>query len=490
MALASQSVRTNDRRRITFSQRRLINPKSIALASVAALGLVLVWWGASWLFGSSNDEPEGLTADETLGAIADGSLSIAPADQVKGPGVPASALRSAESDTKPKNEATPSIRSLVADDRKAGEAAANVPTIEMGGRAARSQDATSRDSATPAANSRVGLQTGTTPPSTPPSAPPVPPGNDSSRDPQGTPGTGDAKRESSPSGSPPATQTKPGQAPPTGPTERTSPESDRALSSAGVTNADLTQALRLQTSDPIQARVLATRALASPQLSAGDRERGYELVNALWRSLFLSSNINPNDAFMRVHTIQPGESLAKVVRSQGLACETLLLKRINGIKDERRIQIGQRLRVPKGAFHAEVIKSEFRLNLFMDAGSGSSDRVMVASFRCGIGESNGTPTGQFKVRPKSKLIDPEWTHPKTGQHFGSHDPMNPIGEHWIGIMGVEAANQNFLGYGIHGTIEPDSIGRDKSLGCVRLLADDVAFVYECLVDPQSTILIK
>ncbi len=70
MALASQSVRTNDRRRITFSQRRLINPKSIALASVAAMGLVLVWWGASWLFSGSNDEPEGLTADEIKARMA------------------------------------------------------------------------------------------------------------------------------------------------------------------------------------------------------------------------------------------------------------------------------------------------------------------------------------------------------------------------------------------------------------------------------------
>lgn len=238
------------------------------------------------------------------------------------------------------------------------------------------------------------------------------------------------------------------------------------------------------------ARALVTRALDAGNLSASDRLRGYELVNALGKSLFLNTNVNPNDPVMKVHTIQPGESLAKVVRNEGLACETLLLKRINGIKDERRIQIGQRVRVPKGAFHAEVIKSEFRFNLYLDAGEGSTERVMVASLPCGLGESNGTPTGLFKVRPKSKLIDPEWTHPKTGEHFASNDPRNPIGEYWIGIMGLEDKNKDLAGYGIHGTVDPESIGHERSLGCIRMLADDIAYVYECLVDPQSTIRIK
>jgi hypothetical protein len=35
---------------------------------------------------------------------------------------------------------------------------------------------------------------------------------------------------------------------------------------------------------------------------------------------------------------------------------------------------------------------------------------------------------------------------------------------------------------MHGTVEPESIGRDKSLGCVRLIADDVATVWETLGD--------
>ena len=57
------------------------------------------------------------------------------------------------------------------------------------------------------------------------------------------------------------------------------------------------------------------------------------------------------------------------------------------------------------------------------------------------------------------------------------DPMNPIGEHWIGIMGVEASNQNFMGYGIHGTIEPNSIGKSVSNGCLRMVNAHVIDLY-------------
>ena len=52
------------------------------------------------------------------------------------------------------------------------------------------------------------------------------------------------------------------------------------------------------------------------------------------------------------------------------------------------------------------------------------------------------------------------------------DPANPLGERWIDIGDS---------YGIHGTHEPDSIGQDKSRGCVRMLNEDVAEVYDFLI---------
>lgn len=254
-----------------------------------------------------------------------------------------------------------------------------------------------------------------------------------------------------------------------------------------VGNADLAQALALAGSDPVEARRRLSLAVDSGSLSTGERERAYALCDELMRSLFLNPKATAKDPTIRIHTVASGESLEKIVRTQGLACDWRLVARMNGLTDPRKIRVGQKLRVPVGTFHAEVIKSQYRLNLFLGEGPG---RTLVASFPVGLGTDGGTPTGMFRVRANSKLVDPEWTHPHTGEHFQPNDPKNPIGEWWIGIEGVEDGNREKLGFGIHGTIEPDSIGKDRSLGCVRLLNDDVAIIYATLTEPESTILIR
>lgn len=474
MALASQSISTGDRRRITYSQRRLLSPRLIGTVAVA--GAVVL--GSWWLLSGGNDDG----ADPTSGSLAGVTPADSELEPLPGGGTSEGSSGPSAPRTEPSRAAAPerpSLRALVAEDRASGTVGNGVgSTIEMG--------------------SRSGAQAPTTPPATTPPAstpagaqPPTSPAANPAANPATNPATSPANVPPAPQGTPqPGHQPTQPPAQPTTITPPAAPPGGSGGVPTGVANTDLAKAFQLQSTDPVSARVLVTRALDGGTLSPSDRERAYELVNGLGKALFLNTNINPNDPMMRVHAIQPGESLAKIVRNQGLACETLLLKRINGIKDERRLQIGQKLRVPKGAFHAEVVKAEYRFNLYLDAGEGSTERVMVASLRCGLGESGGTPTGLFRVRPKSKLIDPEWTHPKTGEHYMSNDPKNPIGEHWIGIMGVEPGNKDLLGYGIHGTVDPDSIGKDRSLGCVRMLADDIAFVYECLVDPQSTIRIR
>ena len=51
-------------------------------------------------------------------------------------------------------------------------------------------------------------------------------------------------------------------------------------------------------------------------------------------------------------------------------------------------------------------------------------------------------------------------------------------------MGEAAALE---GYGIHGTIDPGSIGKSMSMGCVRLGDADVALVYELLGEGSSVV---
>ena len=251
-------------------------------------------------------------------------------------------------------------------------------------------------------------------------------------------------------------------------------------------NSALQAALAQVDTDPVAARTSLTRLLEGSATTTTDRLKAYDAINKVNAMLTFSERVLANDPYAKQYTVKEGDSLSNIRKSLNLNCEWRFLQRINHLPTERSIRIGQVLKTPTGAFHGEVRKSEFRLNIFEGDGP---DRVMVASYPIALGEFNSTPTGAFAIRPRSKLIDPEWRNPRTGQHFESNDPANPIGERWIGLKGIEPHNKNFEGYGIHGTTDLGSIGKQASMGCVRMLPQDVEMVYELLTEPNSIVTI-
>ena len=251
-------------------------------------------------------------------------------------------------------------------------------------------------------------------------------------------------------------------------------------------NSALQAALAQVDTDPVAARASLTRLLEGSATTTTDRLKAYDAINKVNIMLTFSERVLANDPYAKQYTVKEGDSLSNIRKSLNLDCEWRFLQRINHLPTERSIRIGQVLKTPTGAFHGEVRKSEFRLNIFEGDGPG---RVMVASYPIALGEFNSTPTGAFAIRPRSKLIDPEWRNPRTGQHFESNDPANPIGERWIGLKGIEPHNKNFEGYGIHGTTDLGSIGKQASMGCVRMLPQDVEMVYELLTEPNSIVTI-
>ena len=249
---------------------------------------------------------------------------------------------------------------------------------------------------------------------------------------------------------------------------------------------DLPTALGMIGTDPIAARLQLTRLIDSGTLAPDAKRQAIDAIATVNASLFFSSTVNPADALMTTYTVKSGDALSKIARKAGMAADWRMIMRLNGIKDPNRIRAGQVLKVPTCTFHAVVNKSEYRLYLY--AGEGA-DRVLVATYAVGLGEHNSTPTGAFMLKPGSKLVNPEWRNPRTGEFFKADDPKNPIGERWIGLQGVDAGNSKAMSYGIHGTTDPASIGKQASMGCVRLKDADVEVIYEALTEPNSTIVI-
>ncbi len=248
----------------------------------------------------------------------------------------------------------------------------------------------------------------------------------------------------------------------------------------------LPTALAMIAGDPVGARLALTRLVDSGTLTGTDYASALGALQEINAKLVFSPTVAPGDATMRTYTVASGDSLSKIAKRNDVQTDWRFIQRINLLKSEKSLRVGQALKIPVGAFHAEISKSNYLMRIY--AGEGPS-RVIVATYIVGLGELNSTPTGAFMVRPKSKLINPEWRNPRTGEHFQPDDPKNPIGERWIGLIGVDLDNQGFTGYGIHGTVEPDSIGKQASMGCVRMRDSEVAAVYELLTEPNSTVVI-
>lgn len=208
-------------------------------------------------------------------------------------------------------------------------------------------------------------------------------------------------------------------------------------------------------------------------------------LSQLSETLVFGSGVAQRDPFAREFIIPEGGVLAKIAQNQTNGLHWKFLARINGISSPNRIRSGQRLKLLDGPFHAVVDKSAYRLDLWMGQ---EDDRVYVRSFNVGLGRDNRTPEGQFQV--SSRVENPQHTDPETGKVFDKDDPMNPVGEHWIAIRGTEPATEKLSGFGLHGTIEENSIGRSESLGCVRMLPNDIALLYEVLSPGRSEVLLR
>lgn len=247
----------------------------------------------------------------------------------------------------------------------------------------------------------------------------------------------------------------------------------------------------IERGQPVKGRAVLSRLLfgsgAQPRMSLSPRDAQSirDVLASVNQSLVFSDRISPGDPLTETYTVQSGDMLVRIAPRYRISYH--LIERINHV-DARRLRVGQKLKLVKGPFHAVVHKSAFRMDLYLNDPDGQP--IYVRSFSVGLGENDSTPIGRWRVRPNSKLENPGWTHPRTNVYFAPDNIENPIGEYWLGLDGLDENTKGRNGYGIHGTIEPNSVGRMMSLGCIRLLPDDIALIFELLVETHSTVEVR
>jgi lipoprotein-anchoring transpeptidase ErfK/SrfK len=156
----------------------------------------------------------------------------------------------------------------------------------------------------------------------------------------------------------------------------------------------------------------------------------------------------------------------------------------------------------RGPFHAVVSKGRFTVDLFLQR--EGLPRVWVKRVRCGLGKDGSTPVGMWKVGRDyidghvilgGKLEHPTWNPPPSSDLRG---PIQygqkgyALGEKglWIGLVGIDENTRGKRDYGIHSTSDPTSIGKEQSLGCIRLADDDIELVYSLLYEVYSSVQTK
>ena len=237
----------------------------------------------------------------------------------------------------------------------------------------------------------------------------------------------------------------------------------------------------------IEGRKMLSRVLTSgdPSVTASDALAIRDTLASVNKSIVFTDRTLENDPLVEMYTIVSGDLLSTIARKYKVTYQ--FLEQINSV-DAKRIRVGQKIKVIKGPFHAVVDKSDYRMDVFAKDTDGAS--LYITSFSVGVGKDDSTPIGSFICRSSGKVINPSYTHPRTGKFYAAEDPENPVGEHWIALEGTDEHTKGIRGYAIHGTIDPASIGKQASLGCVRMLAKDVEQVYKLLVDGQSTVVIQ
>ena len=244
--------------------------------------------------------------------------------------------------------------------------------------------------------------------------------------------------------------------------------------------------------DLVAARAILNEPLVSGRLVESDAQAVRHALMELNSKLVFSAKPYSADPFEVPVLVQPGMRLQKLANQYDITWP--LLCRVNGYEPTdagaRRIRSGTTLKAIKGPFCAVVNKSAFRMDLYLGGLPGEANSTYVTSVSVGLGKDDSTPNGLWTVELHNKVRNPIYYSPRGEGIFKSDDPKNPLGGFWIGLKGEDGAAVGKNSYGIHGTIEPESIGKQSSMGCIRLSHDDIALVFDMLVEIKSRVLVQ
>ena len=228
----------------------------------------------------------------------------------------------------------------------------------------------------------------------------------------------------------------------------------------------------------IEARDKLNDALSMP-MNNTQRTLVKQKLSELADKWLFSRTVFPTDRLCSNYQVKGGDLLRTIGNENKVPWE--ILQEVNKISRPELLKSGEMIKVVHGPFHAKVFRSTFTMDMYLQ-------NTFVCSFSVGLGqEGKETPTGLWSVKQGGKMIKPPWSDPDTGTLLNYGDPGYALGSRWIALDGLRGEAKDRTGFGIHGTIEPETIGTKSSKGCIRLHNGDVVKVYSLLTEVHSLV---
>lgn len=228
----------------------------------------------------------------------------------------------------------------------------------------------------------------------------------------------------------------------------------------------LAEARQLATQDQLE----AARERALPILDQSKNAAAIAGAEALLGQVDVALVLSPRAMPEKTdYTVQAGDSLAALAKKNNTTVD--VIRKGNNLPGAT-IRAGDRLRLFSGNFHITVDKSDNTLVLYLN------DRFFKR-YAVGTGQYGKTPVGEFFI--SDKIPNPPWWR-SDGKLVPYGDTNNVLGTHWMALSTTNGSP--IRGYGIHGTWQPETIGKQASAGCVRLLNSEVEELFTLV--PENT----
>ena len=217
--------------------------------------------------------------------------------------------------------------------------------------------------------------------------------------------------------------------------------------------------------DFLKARDLFRKAVTG---ATWDSPEWNEAVMAMGRvnvALIFSSAETPESKW---YEVQRGDNITNI--GNNLNTTQGLLMRANGLEENPKLNLGQRLKYTPKDFRVLVERSKTRLFLLDKDG-------IFRMYPAGLGKpGHETTPGSYKIGNKEK--NPIW-HKPGDTPVPALDPRNELGTRWMPLVPTQQGLPRDLG--LHGTIHPESVPGFVSNGCARMLPPDVEELYDLIV---------